>query len=434
MSDYAVVITTPSGSHLLDAVDNFQISEQNEITSHPMVSGDVVADHVIVQPCSISFSGSISLNGSTPVKSLSSVQKTFENLKDKATLCTVAKVKTANNEFRFLKRNNMVLSGIVWIEKINSLDFTFSFTQVLLDNVQVTQVASGKYLPDIVEPRTLTFQGTLISAEELYKQIIEALISSGVVDQQFLEQAISSGILVGIGATVTLTALVALGYAGVGVFAGLAGTGLAAAGASATVPVVGWVVAAAAIGIAVAAWGIGTLISEAIEAGKLKYKAFKSDFSDYEEQRAENERFAKMMDEIYQNVSVVNDYFKCYGFDSDEPQECMLNIGGTYHVFTFTRNNVSSSWNCKVTAFTGSGEKQIASKKISFAREYGGLSGGSAFCSINSSNSSGSSTYYVYFVGNQKLTESFMLVASIEPSKFTEKLTEIINDSINVKE
>ena len=43
-ADYAVLITTPSGSHMLDAVDNFQVTGQNEMTSHPMVTGDVVGE------------------------------------------------------------------------------------------------------------------------------------------------------------------------------------------------------------------------------------------------------------------------------------------------------------------------------------------------------------------------------------------------------
>lgn len=429
-ADYAVLITTPSGSHMLDAVDNFQVAGQNEMTSHPMVTGDVVADHIIVQPCQITFNGTISLNASSPVKSLSSIQKIFEDLKDNGVLCTVAKVKTANNEFRFLKRNNMVLTGIVWTEHINSVDFNFTFNQALLDNVAVTQVAAGKFLPDIVEPRTLTFQGTLISTEELYKEIIKALIESGIVEEQFWEQAINSGILAGVTAVGAVAAFTAAGMTTV-ISGTTVGAAIAAAGASSSIPVAGWVVAGAIL-LAVAAWGITNLITEAIEAGNLKFKAFKADFEDYEEERAENERFASMMDQIYTQVSVVNDWFKCYGFDSDDPQECMLNIGGTYHVFTFTRNNVASSWNCEVTAFDGGGEKEVCSKKISFAKEYGGLGAGDAFCKIKSSSGSEDTTYYVYFVGSGKLTESFMLVASIEPSKFTESLIDVIESAIYV--
>lgn len=431
-ADYAVLITTPSGSHMLDAVDNFQVTGQNEMTSHPMVTGDVVGDHIIVQPCQITFNGTISLNASSPVKSLSSIQKTFEDLKDNGTLCTVAKVKTANNEFRFLKRNNMVLTGIVWTEHINSVDFNFTFNQALLDNVAVTQVAAGKFLPDIVEPRTLTFQGTLISTEELYNEIIKALIDSGIVDEQFLEQAITSGMWILGGAALSALSIIGLGAAGIGIAAGSAIAGTAAVAAvSSMIPVAGWVVAAG-IGVAVAAWGIANLITEAIEAGNLKFKAFKTDFEDYEEERAENERFASMMDQIYTQVSVVNDWFRCYGFDSDDPQECMLNIGGTYHVFTLTRNNVASSWSCAITTFDGGGEKEVCSKKISFAKEYGGLGAGDAFCKIKTSSGSEDTTYYVYFVGNGKLTESFMLVASIEPSKFTESLIDVIESAIYV--
>lgn len=429
-ADYAVLITTPSGSHMLDAVDNFQVAGQNEMTSHPMVTGDVVGDHIIVQPCQITFNGTISLNASSPVKSLSSIQKIFEDLKDNGVLCTVAKVKTASNEFRFLKRNNMVLTGIVWTEHINSVDFNFTFNQALLDNVAVTQVAAGKFLPDIVEPRTLTFQGTLISTEELYNEIIKALIESGVVEEQFWEQAINSGVLAGVAAVGAVAAFTAAGMTTV--ISGTAvGAAIAAAGASSSIPVAGWVVAGVIL-LAVAAWGITNLITEAIEAGNLKFKAFKADFKDYEEERAENERFASMMDQIYTQVSVVNDWFKCYGFDSDDPQECMLNIGGTYHVFTFTRNNVASSWNCVVTAFDGGGEKEVCSKKISFAKEYGGLGAGDAFCKIKTSSGSEDTTYYVYFVGSGKLTESFMLVASIEPSKFTESLIDVIESAIYV--
>lgn len=428
MSDYAVLITTSSSSYMLDAVEGFQITENNEMTSHPMVSGDVVGDHIIVHPCSISFSGSISLNASSPVKSLSTVQKIFEDLKDDGILCTVAKVKTSNNEFRFLKRQNMVLTGIVWTEKINSLDFNFVFTQVLLDNVQVTEVSKEKFLPDVIKPRTLTFQGTLISAEDLYKQIIQALIETKVVDIKFLEQAEIGIGLLGVG----IAGAFVLGSAASTALAASA-TGLAAAGAaSSTVPVAGWVVAAGAFAAA-AALGLTLIITEAIEASKLKFKAFKADFKDYEEERAENERFAKMMDAIYEHVSIVNEWFKYYSFESDEPQSCMLNIGGTYHVLTFNRNNIDEAWVCDITSFDGSGESQVCSTKtMTFAEQYGTLSANEAFCEIKSSTGAADSSYYIYFVGNGKLTESVMLIASKEPSKFTDALVEVIKDAIYV--
>lgn len=432
MADFVVMITTDTETFLIDSVDNFQIRATSEMTSHPMVNGDVIGDHLITHPTIISMSGSFSMKGSTNNASLGTVQKQFEALKKDGAICTVAKINANNKEFRFLKRINMVLTAIVWTEYINSLDFDFTFTQVLYGEIIEKTVSSTiKNLPDIMEPVTLKCEGTLVSENDLYGMILTALEKSGIVDRQFLEQVVGTATTASyvIGGIIVVY-LGSAAWAGItaGVTAMLGGAGAAASwsaavGAATAVPGVGWIIAVGAVIVI----GIGYLIYEAVQANKLKYKAFKSNYSDYEEQRNENDRFVKMMDAIYRQVSQINTWMKVYTFTQNSSQETLLNIGGQYYVFTFNKNNVtvSPSYRVRISDFNGRAIKTGVVTGI----EASSCNASNAFTSIPGGDGQ---SYKIYFLGDSSnLTKMQILISSIDPSDLSNKLIKLIESAIN---
>lgn len=123
---------------LLDTINETSVNTSSNLTQHPIVNGDMVADHMYKDPITISLSGSFSLNGGTLMNisstgsSLSNIQTLFERIKNEGIVCSLMKVMTDSKQnMRFLERNNMVLTSIRWSEKVNSMDFSFTFTQVL---------------------------------------------------------------------------------------------------------------------------------------------------------------------------------------------------------------------------------------------------------------------------------------------------------------
>ena len=93
MTQFAIQITDKDWGGkqiILENVSESSIQKTLSITTHPVVSGDEIADHFYKNPATMSFSGTISLNGSKPVilnslpqdTPLRSYQKFFEKLQD----------------------------------------------------------------------------------------------------------------------------------------------------------------------------------------------------------------------------------------------------------------------------------------------------------------------------------------------------------------
>lgn len=125
-------------SIMLDTINDVSVASSSRLTRHPIVNGDIIADHMYKEAITVRLNGSFSLNGGTLVNintsgsTLSNIQKLFERLKNEGIICTLMKITTdATQNLRFLQRANMVLSDISWTEKINSMNFDFTFTQVL---------------------------------------------------------------------------------------------------------------------------------------------------------------------------------------------------------------------------------------------------------------------------------------------------------------
>ena len=176
MSDYAVVISCflnkedkERTSFILDTVDDTSIDSSSSITMHPVVSGDMIADHMYNDPDTMQVRGSFSLNGSKGIvvdgsgSRLANFEDVFEDIKSRGVMCDIVKVHIPNNDLtnqqpRFKLRQNMVLTSISFVEKINSVNFTFNFKQALTVDVEETPIDNDdEFLPYITEPNTLNF-------------------------------------------------------------------------------------------------------------------------------------------------------------------------------------------------------------------------------------------------------------------------------------
>ena len=144
---------------IIDTVSSYEVTTTSTITTHPIVSGDEVADHMYRNPIQISMSGTFSLNAGTKFtygsgsSKFSSIESLFEQIKNEGILCELVKMSTSDsdNKVQFSKRSSMALTSITWTEKENSLGFRFSFNQAMLVKVSSTPVQSSKsdteYLP-----------------------------------------------------------------------------------------------------------------------------------------------------------------------------------------------------------------------------------------------------------------------------------------------
>lgn len=424
MADFAAMISTGKRTLLIDSINTFDISESNEITDHPMVNGQYIADHVIIKPCTINISGTLSMNGSTNVPNLAALQKLYEDIKDNAELCSVAKVKNSTNEFRFLKRQNMVLTGIVWSERINSLGFSFTFSQALTSAVLVRTSAIQSKYPDPLEPTTSSFAGTIVSEEELFQRIMNILYETKIVDAEFLKAIALDRAEVSAGAAALVgTAAIGSYLAGSGAAATL---GAGAAGLSATG--VGLVVVGAALAIAgtyLVIDGITSLVKDSLEYAKIRFKKFEKK-DDWEEQQAEKNRFNNMMNQIYAKISNIKNEIACYTLTSTEQQEVLMNIGGEYYIFAITRDNSYGTWKCKIEDMQNVIQ---GSKTITAQKSYESCNKGNQFATVKGG-------YNIFFVGpdSKNLSTMMIVVSTMDATDFSDKITESIRKALYYNE
>lgn len=418
-----VISKTPK-TILLDSIEDVQVNESSQLMTHPLVTGDMVADHMIKEPCSMTISGELSMNGSDNIcfdgskPTLKACQETFGKIKNNAYMCSITKLAMNTNELRFLQRENMVLTSIQWTERVNSLAFTLTFTQVLVADVQEYEVdMQDENLPAVTEPATLSFSSTLMDWDQVDRLVIDTCAAEGLTTDEFMTMLKSAG------------ASYLIGGAAVG--AAILITYIAAC---ASIPVAGWIVGAASLavaGVAIIGYGIYSAIKSAVNSRKYRVDQFKK-YKDDKKNQAEVERFANFIGDIHNQLMKLNDAFYVYQISSNEPQECMLSISDEYYIFAFEKNNVNNKWTVNVTMPARDDSVVAANKSIDCAK--------TSYADCNSGNAlfraSGSGAYvYLVYVRNEDLAADdlrnyYILVSGMKPEDFTNAVTEIIKNAI----
>lgn len=345
--EYAVLISyidpndsTNAVTIILDTVNDTNISASSTVTEHPTVKGTPMADHMYKNPIDLTLNGTFSLNGKKGIvidkagKSLARVERIFEDIKDKGIICTISKIRILDKDHtpQFTVRENMVLQSINWVEKINSLGFTFNFREALQADVQVYDVdPNDRFAPDITYADASNFSDTLLDWDAVDKEVLQALIDYNLAEDDFLEYL----------ATISVGSLVAIGI-GAAVATALASTLVALGVAASMIPIVGAVVAAAAsvvIGI-FALWKLAKKTAYKINAFKYYKNAMKRD--------KEVKRFIDFYESIHNKIRTLDGAIKLWSVSENKPQETIVNIDGSYYIFNFERNNVDSGYAYKL--------------------------------------------------------------------------------------
>lgn len=424
--EYAVLISyidpndaTNAVTIILDTVNDTNITASSTVTEHPTVNGTPMADHMYKNPIDLTLNGTFSLNGKKAIlidkagKSLARVEKIFEDIKDKGILCTISKIKIVDRDStpQFTVRDNMVLQSINWVEKINSLGFTFNFREALRADVQVYDVdPDDRFAPDITFADASNFSDTLLDWDAVDKEVLQALVDYDLVANDFLEYL----------ATISVGSLVAIGI-GAAVATALASTLVALGVAASTIPIVGAVVAAAAT-IVVGFFALVKLIKKS----KYRIKAFKY-YKNAMKRDKEVKRFTEFYESIHNKIRSLDGAIKVWSVTENKAQETIVNIDGSYYIFNFEKNNVDSGYayklnisdindttikctntNCAINAFTDGNDHNMLFK-TSKSRVY----------LIRDANAD-----------PNDLTRYFICAAQLSPVDFSNALVDIIQEAI----
>ena len=426
MSQYYVVISFQFENEkettvLLDTIDDVQITTSSTITEHPVPTGDIVADHMFKNPVTMDITGSISLAGSSQNvlgaegNKLVNFQELFEKIKNTGTLCTIYKLNTLTNDIRFVKRDRMALNNIRWVERINTLDFTFSFRQILAVTIQEYDVdIDDAYLPNVTEPKTLSFTDTLLDWDQVDKAVYATLVKFKLIADDFVTYM----------AGATKTSLVALGVSLVA-----AKVVISFVGGAAAIGPVGWAIIGIT-GAAAAIVGTVTAVIKIFKRAKYQIKEFKY-YEDDRKMQQEVRRFSEFTSQIHMQLQQLNESMKVYQVSDDSDQECMLTIGNNYYIFSFVKNNTSGKYSLKVT---GGADDIDEERKI-----LSDISGcPDSFYDCTDENRlflADESGEFVYLIktdseNEDKLTSYAILATAMQPSNFNNAINDIIYNAI----
>ena len=430
-----------------DNIENENVNDTSDITNHPLVSGDIIADHMYRLPVNMTVTGTFSLYGNRPTiyagnynDRLTNIEAFFTRVKNEGIFCRLIKLSRGNNtSSRFLARDNMVLTSISWTEKQSSVNFTFNFTEAITAKVQdvdMSEDETDESLPAITDAATLDFTDTLLDWNEVNRVVVAQLQDAGLITQEFLGYAIE----------------IAKGYF-IGAATGIAiGSGVAIllsmTGALAVIPGPGWVAAGVVVAIgaiAGAIWGIFTNIKKAIAEKEYKIKQFQL-YNDDAKNKAEVDRFCNYLGNIHLHLETLEDRLHLYSIASNEPQECMLYLDDNYYIFKFSRNNTNGKYGLEVVDVEGrhpsSGQGGVMNELVGYSNIgectdsnhlFRTTGKGSWVYIINLANekakAEGKSQEEVEEL-NKDLTNYAVLVTDVNMSRFSDLLKDIIVDAM----
>ena len=420
----------------IETAGNAQIHESLTITAHPLLDGTMVADHSYKEPTGISLAGTFSLNGSQSLNfaggTLDGVRQYFSRLKEEAILINIAKIATDTGAKRFSSFPNLVLADIQWSEGVNTLGFSFSFTQVLLSDATPAEVSTDiNYLPNVTDPKQLSFTDAILDWDMVDRLVVQSGIDAGIIEQEFIDALATFNV------SVTTAAVgAAIGIAGASVKLALA----KGAAISAATPIPGARVAAIAALVVVFGIGIYNAFKSWQKHRRHRGKVFKA-YKDDKKMRAESERFGDFIGEIHKLITVYNEAIKVYQVSSDEEQTTALLVGGDYYVFKFTRayteyttgKEYNNGYRCIVTDVDG----KVVGKLLNV------ITAPTNYMDCTAQNAlfrAAETGEYVHIVratedanpnatdaGN--LTNYYVITSTINPEELTAKLTQTINDA-----
>lgn len=402
MSEYGVVITVHNDDEqqttttlLLDTLEDDNVTSSSTITRHPIVTGDLVADHMYRNADTMTLRGIFSLNGSKGIvvvegdSKLNKVQDLFEDIKNKGLLCDITRVKIESDDSGkqspvFKSRKNMVLSNISWTQGINDVTYSFTFNEALIMSVDfVPPTSDDNFNPNISGFVRSTFTDSLFDVEIVRKLVIQILKEQNLIDEQALNEFTKKSHIYFIGGLFT------------------------------------------PFGIGTIASRIGYAITKSKFENKRRVKAFRY-YQNSTKNEKEAKRFDDMINDIYKQFKIFNEHILVYQVSKDEDQETILQIGSDIYLFKFTKSNIDKSA-CQLQVLDAD-ENQVGvvSNLSSSPDNILALSSQSPILTIDNNQ--------VFIVcdktdvsSKQNLTNYYVLVSDINFKKFNNMVVEIIN-------
>lgn len=408
----------------LSSVNDSTIDLSSNISQQPLANGDIVADHMYDLPATMSVAGSVELTNESILLQrgdFTEFQSLIERIKSEGILCTVSKIVATTGNVRFSQRKNMALTRISWTERINSLNFTFSFTQALLaDVVTIVPASNDEYLPSTTEPQTLNFTDVFLDPQEILTEITTAMFAWGVFTEDVANiaksllatgEAAIGGALIGAGPGAAIGAAIGSIVPGLGTAIGaLVGGGIGA--------VVGE--------YAVVIPGIYNLIKNTAETIGWQQEQQKKAQSDAEKlQEAKN--LIEFESEVFNTLQKLNEYFTVYKVTTNEEQECQVIFDDVSYLAVFTKNSLTDGY--RLTIVGQDNVDRCVLPDISSAP--------SSFDDCSRSNKlfaldqSGRELYFINTnVKNRNdLSNCYLVATKMTPDTFNQALTELIKSA-----
>lgn len=354
----------------LDVVSSVSISASSDITTYPIINGDIISDHKYDQPKTVEISGTFALNG----KWASKANTTFAFSGDKSSRLKniedyffalrkygkfISLVSSMNGGTRFTTLDNLAITNLRFTRNFNSMGFTINLKEIYTyenDNeLDILENVSDPTLPCLGAFKSCDFAKDVLTYEGVDQMTIEALSDAGLIAASFAEafydivknQTIAA---IGIAAAIIIFKILVYALAKFQIISTATAALLNAGGASlavaGTIPVIGWVI----IGVA-ALIAVGCVVFSLIKF--IKRQSLISEFVAYDseaENQNESDRFVKVLQTVRSSFnSLVNsNNIKFYNFTSNNSkQTTYLTIDDT--IYQFYAEQIANGWSLKVT-------------------------------------------------------------------------------------
>lgn len=440
-ADIAVTITYSeqgrSQTLVLDTVDDVNVRSSSTLTQHPIVDGSMVADHMFENPTQISITGLFPLEGNkkqniertTTGSQLANVEDLFERLKREGIRCEIVKISSIDQQIRFLRRSNMVLTNITWNENINTLGYSFTFVEAQTVEVKVANITQAdEDVPNILYPSTVSFSEAIADPSYVIYTILQFLKQKNVITDRFMNYVASFGSDAlkkkGFSTTESIATATATKKSSTKVTASIAENQIGKGEALISIAK-----KAVKVAVPIAISCIGA-ISKLITGKKQLIRIY--DHTGNAIQDAQDLKdFVHLCGQIYSAVQELDENIHVYQVSYNGDQECLVTLDNSYYSFIFKKNNITDKYALTVYNFDNDpdGEKvaevyDVNSRALSAYNE----------CFMNNSLFRTSFTkQYVHLLCNSNrndLTNYFIIASEIYPPAYTEKIIEAVDDLI----
>lgn len=386
--------TEPDRYLLLDVQDDKTVNASATLAQQPLQSGDTMTDHMYRNPVIFNISGSFGLNGKNwnddsynfiqKGDRLTNIQEVFENILNNGYLCTLTTIDedgyvTNNNSFtgqiqsnaknRFKIRKNMALKGIDWVERQNTVRFTFQFVEVIMVEAQEYEELTEEErqelgLPCVTSPMGSSLGTILADTGKLPEIIIESLWKNGYIEKDFFQMLAEEAVEI-IRDQIIVTAIITVGLAVAAItassaiiaVAGAIGAGTsvmaALAGSVSAIFPVGTIIVAVVAVVAAIGYAIWSFFhrAEIRRQEEKRRKAFKLVNGSAEQ---DGIRLKNLLDNVEIAVNKVKSNLTIYTIAENKEQQVILNMGGGYYIINFVKNNTSEyGWMANVEDIEG---------------------------------------------------------------------------------